>query len=207
VAAVAVAALGAERDTGRAMSEENVEAVKAAFAALNRRGVDELAAHLTEDVDWRAMEGAPDDHGPIHGKDAMRAYVQDWLDMFDDVRWEPVELIDAGGDRVIAVVHLTGRAKLSGVETDMDLRGRAHDSRWEDGGWPRVREPGGRPRSRRAVGVAARSRRDLDHRQSESLRFICGRVEAVALLPRGISRYCVGDVGGDVPLPVQLTRG
>ena len=40
------------------------------------------------------------------------------------------------------------------------------------------------PRSRRAVGVAARSRRDLDHRQSESLPFICEWVEAVALLPQ-----------------------
>ena len=110
---------GPSRDTAWAMSEENIEIVEAAFAALNRGGVDGLAAHLTEDVDWRAMEGAPDDHGPIHGKDAMRAYAQDWFDMFDDVRWEPVELIDAGGDQVIAVVHLTGRAKLSGVETDM----------------------------------------------------------------------------------------
>jgi ketosteroid isomerase-like protein len=101
------------------MSEENVEAVEATFAALNRNGVDGLLSHLTEDVDWRAMEGAPDDHGPIHGKEAMRAYVQDWFDMFDDVRWEPVELIDAGGDQVVALVRLTGRAKLSGAETDM----------------------------------------------------------------------------------------
>jgi ketosteroid isomerase-like protein len=101
------------------MSRENVEAIKAAFAALNRDGVDGLLSLLTDDVDWRAMEGAPDDHGPIHGKEAMRAYVQDWFDMFDDVRWEPVKLIDAGGDQVVALVRLTGRAKLSGAETDM----------------------------------------------------------------------------------------
>ena len=37
------------------------------------------------------------------------------------------------------------------------------------------------PRSRRVVGVAARSRRDLDHRQSESLRFICEWVGGQAL--------------------------
>jgi ketosteroid isomerase-like protein len=101
------------------MSEENVKAVEAGFAALNRDGVEGLTAHLSDDVDWRAMEGAPDDHGPIRGKEAMRAYVQDWFNMFDDVTWEPVELIDARGDQVVAVVRLTGRAKLSGVETDM----------------------------------------------------------------------------------------
>jgi hypothetical protein len=44
----------------------------------------------------------------------MRAYVQDWFDMFDDVGWEPLELIDAGDDQVVAVVRLTGRAKQSG---------------------------------------------------------------------------------------------
>ena len=49
----------------------------------------------------------------------MRAYVQDWLDMFDDITWEPVELIDAGGDRVVGLIHFAGRAKLSGIETDM----------------------------------------------------------------------------------------
>ena len=48
----------------------------------------------------------------------MRAYVEDWLDTFDDFRGEVIELIDVGDD-VIAVMRLTGRAKLSGVETDL----------------------------------------------------------------------------------------
>ena len=101
------------------MTRENVEAVEAAYAALNHSGVDALGTYWTEDVNWRAMEGAPDDRGPIHGRDAMRAYVQDWFDMFDELRWEPVELIDAGGNQVIAVVHFSGRAKLSRIETNM----------------------------------------------------------------------------------------
>ena len=44
--------------------------------------------------------------------------MQDWLDLFDDFRAEPVELIDAGEDKVIAVTRISGRAKLSGAETD-----------------------------------------------------------------------------------------
>lgn len=101
------------------MSQQNIEIVEAAYEALNRGGADGLMAHLAEDVNWRAMEGAPDDHGPIHGKEAMHAHFQDWFDMFDDVRFEPIELIDVGDDQVVSVVHLTGRAKLSGVETEM----------------------------------------------------------------------------------------
>jgi ketosteroid isomerase-like protein len=77
------------------MSEENVEVVREALNAFARDGLDALAAYWTEDIDHRAIEGAPDDRGPMHGKDAMRAYVQDWLDTFDDVRTEIVELIDA----------------------------------------------------------------------------------------------------------------
>jgi ketosteroid isomerase-like protein len=73
---------------------------------------------LADDIDHRAVEGALDDRGPIHGKGALRAYVEDWVSMFD-FRSEPVELIDAGEDRVIAVTRISGRAKLSGVETDL----------------------------------------------------------------------------------------
>jgi ketosteroid isomerase-like protein len=49
----------------------------------------------------------------------MRAYMQDWIDTFDDPKIEAVELIDAGDDQVIAMLHASGRAKLSGVEIDM----------------------------------------------------------------------------------------
>jgi ketosteroid isomerase-like protein len=39
--------------------------------------------------------------------------------MFDDFRAEAVDLIEAGEDKVIVVVRISGRAKLSGVETDL----------------------------------------------------------------------------------------
>jgi len=101
------------------MSQENVEVVRAAFDAFGREGIDGVIDYWTEDIDHRAAEGAIDDRGPIHGKDAMRAYMQDWIDTFDDFKTEAVELIDAGGDQVIAMLHASGRAKLSGVETDV----------------------------------------------------------------------------------------
>ncbi len=100
------------------MSQENVAAVEAAFDALARGGVDLFTEHWVDDLDHRAIEGALDDRGPIHGKDALRAYLNDWFDTFDDFRVEPVDLIDAGGDRVVAVLRFGGRAKLSGVATD-----------------------------------------------------------------------------------------
>ena len=101
------------------MSDENFEIVRAAAAAASRGDLDAWLEYWTDDLDFRAAEGAPDDHGPIHGKDALRAYVQDWQDTFDDFVSEPVELIDAGDDNVVAVIRISGRAKLSGVEADL----------------------------------------------------------------------------------------
>jgi ketosteroid isomerase-like protein len=101
------------------MSQEAIKTVREAAAAFNRGDLATWWEYLADDIDHRAAEGAPDDPGPIHGKDAVRAYMQDWLGTFDDFKSEPVELIDAGEDRVIAVTRISGRAKLSGVETDL----------------------------------------------------------------------------------------
>jgi ketosteroid isomerase-like protein len=100
------------------MSREDLTAVEDAYEALASGGLDRFLEHWTDDLDHRSIEGAPDDRGPIHGKDAMRAYVQDWIDTFDEFRIEPVELIDGDGDVLVAVLRYGGRAKLSGVETD-----------------------------------------------------------------------------------------
>ncbi len=40
--------------------------------------------------------------------------------MFDDLRATPLEVIDAGGNQVVSVQHVSGRAKLSGAETTLD---------------------------------------------------------------------------------------
>ena len=101
------------------MSQENLKTTRDMVAAFNRGDLDSWLEYWADDIDYRAAEGALDDRGPIHGKDALRAYVQDWFDTFDDFRQEPVELIDAGEDKVIPVFRVTGCAKLSGVETDL----------------------------------------------------------------------------------------
>jgi ketosteroid isomerase-like protein len=102
------------------MSQENIEIVKGFFDALTRmEPLEAIDAFCADDIDYRAAEGAIDDRGPIHGKAALSAFVQDWLDTFDEVRLEPLELIDAGADQVVAIVRFSGRAKLSGIDSEM----------------------------------------------------------------------------------------
>ena len=88
-------------------------------AAANRRDFDLMLTGWADDIDYRAVEGALDDRGPIHGKAELRAYMQDWIDTFDQFKVEPLEVIDAGQDQVVAVFRISGRAKRSGVETDL----------------------------------------------------------------------------------------
>jgi ketosteroid isomerase-like protein len=99
------------------MSQENVEVVRAAYEALARDGLDRFVDHFTDDVEYRAVVGAPDDIGPIHGRPALKSWLCDWIDMFDGFTMELLQLIDAGGDTVVAEERFGGRAKRSGVAT------------------------------------------------------------------------------------------
>jgi ketosteroid isomerase-like protein len=101
-----------------AMSQKNVGAVEDAYEALASGGLDQFMEHFSDDFDHRAIKGSLDDRGPIHGKDALRAFLQDWMDTFDEFWIEPVEVIDAGGDVVVALLRYGGHAKLSGIEPE-----------------------------------------------------------------------------------------
>jgi ketosteroid isomerase-like protein len=82
--------------------------------------VDFFYRHVwAENIDHRAADGAPDDHGPIVGRDAMRAHVADWREMFPDLRISFEDITDAGPGRVVAVSHIAGTARASGVPTEL----------------------------------------------------------------------------------------
>ena len=101
------------------MSQENVETVRESLSAFTDGGIDAVMEFWDAEISWRAIEGAPDDVGEMRGPEAVRRYLQDWLDMFDDVTNVPEEVLDLGDDRVVTVQHATGRAKASGVQTDI----------------------------------------------------------------------------------------
>ena len=52
------------------MSQENVEVVRAQFAALGRGGLEAVTRFWHPDIQWRAIEGALDDVGLMRGEDA-----------------------------------------------------------------------------------------------------------------------------------------
>src|SRR5438309_12037992 len=55
----------------------------------------------------------------MQGLAAMRRYLGDWLETFDDITSVPTEVLDLGDDAVLAVLRVKGRARLSGIETEL----------------------------------------------------------------------------------------
>jgi len=92
------------------MSQENVEVVQAAWAAWERNGLAGFTEYWADDIDWRAIGGR------WRGKDAGCAYLQELLGSFDELKAEPIELIDAGDHGVITVLRYSGREKRTGIE-------------------------------------------------------------------------------------------
>ena len=104
------------------MSQESVEVVRRQFAAFADGGLDAVAAFWHPEIEWRAVEGAADDVGPIRGSAALRRYYQDWIDTIDDLRAELEEVLAEDGDRVAVTMRNSGRGRTSGVA----IEGRYH---------------------------------------------------------------------------------
>jgi ketosteroid isomerase-like protein len=100
------------------MSQENVETVRAAFAAWNARDMDSFKDLYDPDaIVVRGLEGWPEP-APIVGKDAVMRLFEGLREAWDEDTLDSTSLIDAG-DRVVArqTWHAVGR----GPDVKMDM--------------------------------------------------------------------------------------
>jgi ketosteroid isomerase-like protein len=99
------------------MSQENVEVVRAVFAAWNARPGEPDFAHFHPELVYHPRADEPDP-SPHVGRDAFERLVLGFVESFAETRFEILELIDAG-DHVIAstVLHvvLRGQGSASGA--------------------------------------------------------------------------------------------
>jgi ketosteroid isomerase-like protein len=94
------------------MSQENVELVRAGFAAYNSGDLDALMGTYDPAVEFETLL-----LGNHHGKEAIRLLYEENRKNLPGYRLDPEEVIDAG-DNVIAVVHLGGAGRLSQIALD-----------------------------------------------------------------------------------------
>src|SRR3954469_18341817 len=89
------------------MSQENVENVRAVFAAWNARpGEPDLAAvfaHFHPEIVYHPRADEPDP-SPHVGRDAYERLANGFADSFSEVTYEVLELIDAGDHLIISTV-------------------------------------------------------------------------------------------------------
>jgi ketosteroid isomerase-like protein len=118
LAAVAVAARSAERDTARTMSEENVETVRRFFDLLNRGAFDELDAITPAGFELdrsrsRSLKNR------IYRADEIRGIWKDLGEAWADYDFFETEMIDAG-DIVVRVGGAHARGRSSRIEVQAD---------------------------------------------------------------------------------------
>ena len=110
------------------MSEENVEVVRQGFDAFNAfmRGEDAeqaLAAVVDPEFeyDWPAEREWPEPDRYRRGVPLAFAFIRWVQGALIDVVWEPLELIEAPDNRVLAEVRQSGRDRESGAPFDVRL--------------------------------------------------------------------------------------
>lgn len=133
------------------MSQENVDFVVEYLRSFGDGGVDAVVEFWDPEINYRAAEGAIDDVGEMNGRAAVRRYVQDWVDMFDVLAVGAEEIVDAGDGRVVADLCMTGRAKGSGIATEIRF---SVVYTLRDGRIVRAREYMDRDQALEAVGLA-----------------------------------------------------
>jgi ketosteroid isomerase-like protein len=99
-------------DTARAVSQENVEIVRASFDAMRQGDIETALSYFSEDVVFYPLVA-----GPYHGRAGV---VQQWavfMEEFNDYWFEDEELIDAG-DKVVVYWRHGGEGKTSGIQVE-----------------------------------------------------------------------------------------
>jgi uncharacterized protein len=104
-------------DTGT-VSQENVELVRAAYAAMDARDFRRLKELARSDIEWipDRRVGAQ----PIRGRDKVIEFFTDTASMFGEIDAE-LERVWDRGDQVLVFLRLTGSGVASGAGFDIRI--------------------------------------------------------------------------------------
>jgi ketosteroid isomerase-like protein len=98
------------------MREEDVEAVRGSYEALNRGDIDATVEVLAPDAEWHESAAFPG-AGTFRGREAVRGFLEEFLESWEELH-QQVEEVVVEGDRAALMIHLTARGRGSGAEVD-----------------------------------------------------------------------------------------
>jgi ketosteroid isomerase-like protein len=108
------------------MSQENVEIVRRLLGGFQARferghlgGGFDLGL-VADDYEW-VLAGEPFEGRSVwRGREGWVEFMRLWTEQFDDYSFQVVRVIDAGDDRVVALVRQSGTGKESGASVEWD---------------------------------------------------------------------------------------
>ena len=98
------------------MREEDVRALRGSYEALNRGDIPGTVEFLAADAEWHESEALPD-AGVYRGRDAVRQFLEDFLESWERFHQE-VEEVVVEGDRAALMILLTASGRGSGATVD-----------------------------------------------------------------------------------------
>jgi ketosteroid isomerase-like protein len=109
------------------MSQENVEIVRAAlnaFVELDEGLIDleRMDEFFAQDVitTFSGFEAFADEQTMLRSADEFLKLRAAWMEPYDDFSYKPVKIIDAGGSRVVGILHQRGKPHGSDSWVEMD---------------------------------------------------------------------------------------
>jgi ketosteroid isomerase-like protein len=132
------------------MSVTDVETLRDAYEALNHGDIDRALAVLDVDAQWCEHSDLPE-AGLYHGRDAIRGFLEQFLDSWDEFHQETEEMREGDGC-VLIVLRSRSRGKGSGIAVEAQY---AHLWTMEGGRGVRVDAYFDREEALRALAAAA----------------------------------------------------
>ena len=108
------------------MSQENVEIVREANVAFNRRDLDHWIEFFDPEIEYHDTPGFPDS-GMHLGREAFRRHAESYLEAWSDASVE----VDARavGKQVVGRIRYTGAGRATGIEVETPEFGALYDFR------------------------------------------------------------------------------
>jgi ketosteroid isomerase-like protein len=111
------------------MSQENVELMRQAYDAYNREGIRGILEYLDAEVEWRNPVDSPI-AGVFVGHEGVVEFQRLTDEVWEEMHFEPVQINELSGGRLLAVVRFRFRARASEMEAEVPF---AHLITFRDG--------------------------------------------------------------------------
>ena len=103
------------------MSQENIEILRRSDEVFETGDLERWVSEFFDpEIEWRTSVEDPD-AATHRGREALKRYVEQWMESFEGLHAETEQFIDVGDDRIFTWVRWTGRGRASGVEADWYL--------------------------------------------------------------------------------------